>query len=405
MEQSLGTGALGNIGPTLYGLANGSNPTKIFHTIQTGNNSVPCSQGTSNCPSGGSIGYSTTGSPGYNLATGLGSLDVNMLVTNWAGAKPTGTGSTIGAVLSTTTVTTSTALCAINSANLALNVTVATGSPTSNSSGIPTSGAVPTGTVQVLVDNVAVGAPQALVNGIAAVSLSTSTISSGGHTISAVYSGDATFAGSKGTLLAADSTFASVDFVSATQKDFSITPCTGSVTVASGATSTGVVFTISPVNGFTGAVTMTAVNNNLGAFTPSFSVTPVNITSATGVTTSFIVKASQTTTAQLTQPRLTPSHHPSGTVPWYAAGSGATLACMLLLTLPRRRRWAGLLAVILSAAVLTAVGCGGNTSTTGGTPSTGTGTTTNAKSGTYTFTITAVSGTLVHSAQVTVTVP
>jgi hypothetical protein len=61
--------------------------------------------------------------------------------------------------------------------------------------------------------------------------------------------------------------------------------------------------------------------------------------------------------------------------------------------------------VVLSLVALTAVGCGGNTSTTGGTSSSGTGTTTNAKSGTYTFTITAVSGTLVHSAQVTVTVP
>ena len=40
VEQNLGTGPLGNIGPTLYGLANGSNPTKIFHTIQLGNNSV-----------------------------------------------------------------------------------------------------------------------------------------------------------------------------------------------------------------------------------------------------------------------------------------------------------------------------------------------------------------------------
>jgi hypothetical protein len=405
VEQKLGTGALGNIGPNLYGLAHDF--PNIFHDIITGNNAVACSQGTPNCPSGGAIGYNAA--TGYDLATGLGTLDVNMLVTNWANAKPTGTGSTIGAVLSTTTVTTSTAVCAVNSATLALNVTVATGSPTSNSSGIPTSGAVPTGTVQVLVDNVAVGTPQALVNGVAAISLSTATISSGGHTISAVYSGDANYAGSKGTLLAAavgtaQPTFASVDFVSATQKDFSITPCTASVTVAAGATSTGVVFTITPVNGFTGAVTMTAVNNNLGAFTPSFSVTPVNITSATGVTTSFIVKASQTTTARMTQPRLTPfQRHPSGKAPWYAAGSGATLACMLLLTLPRRRRWAGLLAVVLSLAALTAAGCGGNTSTTGG--STGGGsTTTNAQRGTYTFTITAVSGTLVHSSQVTVTV-
>src|SRR5207249_2666009 len=182
-------------------------------------------------------------------------------------------------------------------------------------------GTTPTGTIQFFVDNKPVGTPQALVGGTVTFPLSTATITSGGHTISAVYSGDANYAGSKGTLLAADSTFASVDFVSSTQKDFSITPCTGSVTVASGATSSVVVFTLTPVNGFTGAVTMTAVNNNLGSFTPSFSVTPVNITSTTGVTTSFIVKASQTTTAQFIQPGLVPFRHGSpGKAPWYAAG-------------------------------------------------------------------------------------
>jgi hypothetical protein len=396
VEQKLGTGALGNIGPTLYGLANGPTASSIFHDIITGNNSVVCTQGTPNCPSGGSIGYNAA--TGYDLATGLGSLDVNMLVTNWASATPTGTGSTIGAGLTTTAVTTTSQLCAVSSSTLPLTVTVA-GSIANTT---------PTGTIQFLVDNKAVGTPQPLVNGaVTAFGLSTATISSGGHTISAVYSGDGNYAGSKGTLLAADTTFASIDFVSATQKDFSITPCTGSLTVVSGATSTGVTFTLTPVNGFTGAITMTAVNNNLGAFTPSFSVTPVNITSATGVTTSFVVKASQTTTAQLIRPELGPfQNHPNSKTPWYAAGSGATLACVVLLIVPRRRRWAGLLVVVLSLAALTVVGCGGNTSTTGANTGGGTGsTTTNAQSGTYTFTITAVSGTLVHSAQVTVKVP
>jgi hypothetical protein len=396
VEQKLGTGALGNIGPTLYGLANGPTASSIFHDIISGNNSVACSQGTPNCPNGGSIGYSA--GTGYDLATGLGTLDVNMLVTNWASAKPTGTGSGIGAGISTTTVTTTSQLCAVSSSTLPLSVTVAGSSATT-----------PTGTIQFLVDNKPVGTPQALPSGSGTLTfgLSTATITSGGHTVSAVYSGDGNYAGSKGTLLAADSTFASVDFVSATQKDFSITPCTGSVTVASGATSTGVAFTITPVNGFTGSVTMTAVNNNLGAFTPSFSVTPVNITSTAGVAISFIVRASQTTTAQLVQPGLDPKQRSSGNTPWYVAGSGATLACMLLFTMPRRRRWTGLLAVALSLAALTAVGCGGNTSTSGGSTGGGgggTGTTTNAQRGTYTFTITAVSGTLVHSAQVTVAV-
>ena len=395
VEQKLGTGALGNIGPTLYGLA--KDFPNVFHDVITGNNSVVCSQGTPNCPSGGSIGYNA--GTGYDQATGLGTLDVNMLITNWASATPTGTGSTIGASITTTTVTTTSQLCAVSTSTLPLIVTVAG----------TIAGTTPTGTIQFLVDNKAVGTPQALPSGSGTLTfgLSTSTITSGGHTISAVYSGDGNYAGSKGTLLAADSTFASVDFVSSTQKDFSLTPCSGSVTVASGATSTGVTFTITPVNGFTGAVTMTAVNNNLGYFTPSFSVNPVNITSASGVKTSFIVKASQTTTAQLIQPGLAPFNpHSPGKTPWYAAGSGATLACMLLLTMPRRRRWTGLLAMVLSMGALTMAGCGGNTSTTGGSTGGGTGsTTTNAQSGTYTFTITAVSGTLVHSAQVTVNVP
>jgi subtilase family serine protease len=396
VEQHLGTGAQGNIGPILYGLAKGPTASTIFHDITTGNNSVVCSQGTPNCPNGGSIGYSA--GTGYDQASGLGSLDVNMLVTNWASATPTGTGSTIGAGITTTTLTTTSSLCGVNTSTISLTATV-TGTIT---------GTTPTGTIQFFVDNQPVGTAQTLPSGTATLTfaLSTATISSGGHTLSAVYSGDGNYAGSKGTLLASDGSFASVDFVSTTQKDFSITPCTGSVTVASGATSTGVVFTITPLNGFTGAVTMTAVNNNLGAFTPSFSVTPVNITSTTGVTTSFIVKASQTT-SQLIQPGLAPFHQrPSSKTPWYAAGSGATLACVLLLTFPRRRRWGALLAVLISVAALTAVGCGGNTSTTGGSGSGGTTpTTTNAARGTYTFTITAVSGSLVHSSQVIVTVP
>ncbi len=398
VEQNLGTGPLGNIGPVLYGLANGPNSASIFNTTQAGNNSIPCSQGTPDCPHGGSIGYSSTGSPGYTQATGLGSLNVSNLIADWAGATPTGTGSTIGAGLSITTLTTSSQLCAINTSTLSLTATV----------GGSIAGTTPTGTVQFLIDNNPVGTPQPLVSGAVTFALSTSAIASGGHNVSAVYSGDTNYAGSKGTLLATDGTLASVDFVSTTQKDFSLTPCVGTATVNPGATSSGIVFTITPVNGFTGSVTMTAVNNNLGAFTPSFSVSPVSITSATGVTTSFIVKASQTTTAQLTKPALTPLQgSPSGKAPWYVAGSGATLACMLLLIVPRRRRWASLLVVVLSIAALTVAGCGGNTSTTGGGGGGGGGgpTTTNARPGTYTFTITAVSGTIVHSTQVSITVP
>ena len=69
---------LGNINPQLYRLAQAA-PT-AFHDIAGGNNSVPCEQGTKDCLTG-SIGFNAA--PGYDQATGLGSLDANIFVTSW----------------------------------------------------------------------------------------------------------------------------------------------------------------------------------------------------------------------------------------------------------------------------------------------------------------------------------
>jgi subtilase family serine protease len=428
VEQKLGnTTGLGNVGPTLYGFLNGPTYSSVFHDITSGNNAVPCTQGTANCSSGGSAGYNA--GTGYDQASGIGSIDVNQLVNGWSSVTQTGTGSTIGAGITTTSLTTSSQLCGLSSANtLSLSVTV-TGS---------IAGTVPTGSVQFFVDNVAVGGSSTPLSssGTATYPLALAALASGGHNISAVYSGDGNYAGSKGTLLAPASlsqvtvttsgsfplypngALASVDVVSGTKPDFSITnssaatPCSGAATVQPGATASGITFTITPFNGFTGTVNLTATNQDGMAATTSFSVSPVTITTSAGVTTSFVVQASQATTAKAVRPRLAPSNrYPSGREPWYAAGSGATLACLLLLTLPRRRRWGALLAVVLSVAALTVVGCGGSTSTTGsgGTGGGGGGGTTpvtNAVPGTYTFTITATTSTgLVHSIQAAYTVP
>jgi subtilase family serine protease len=70
---------LGNINANLYALAQAV--PGIFHDITTGNNIVPCQNGTMNC-STGSFGY--TAGPGYDQVTGLGSIDAYNLVTNWA---------------------------------------------------------------------------------------------------------------------------------------------------------------------------------------------------------------------------------------------------------------------------------------------------------------------------------
>ena len=71
----------GNVNPVLYGLAAGA--STAFHDITTGDNMVPCTQGTKDCPAGGMIGYSA--GPGYDLTTGLGSIDVGALAAAWNG--------------------------------------------------------------------------------------------------------------------------------------------------------------------------------------------------------------------------------------------------------------------------------------------------------------------------------
>jgi len=72
---------LGNVNPFLYALA-ASSPN-AFHDITTGDNMVPCTQGTKDCPASGMIGYSA--GPGYDLTTGLGSIDVGALAAAWNG--------------------------------------------------------------------------------------------------------------------------------------------------------------------------------------------------------------------------------------------------------------------------------------------------------------------------------
>jgi subtilase family serine protease len=62
---------LGNVNQMLYGLAQTS--PGAFHDITSGDNIVPCVVGTPDCTTG-SIGYAA--GPGFDLATGLGSVDL-----------------------------------------------------------------------------------------------------------------------------------------------------------------------------------------------------------------------------------------------------------------------------------------------------------------------------------------
>jgi hypothetical protein len=69
---------LGNINPQLYRLAQIA--PAVFHDTIAGDNIVPCTQASPDCLSG-TFGYKAA--PGYDMATGLGSVDTNALLTQW----------------------------------------------------------------------------------------------------------------------------------------------------------------------------------------------------------------------------------------------------------------------------------------------------------------------------------
>ncbi len=301
-------GRLGNANPQIYGLANSTFYNNVFHDVTSGNNNSPCVQGSPNCPNGGSIGYAA--STGYDLSTGWGSIDAFNLVNKWGLVPATGTGNSTGSNLTSTVLTTSAPTCGISGGSLALSIAVA-----ASAANAP----APTGTVQILVDNAAVGAPVALANGTGTYTLNTAALSSGGHTVSAVYLGDSNFSGSKGSL--------STDVVSSTLPDFSITPCTATASAASGGTAQGITFTATPFNGFTGPITFTALANVTLGGSYTFSVSPVVISGTSSGTTVLTLNAFQNNSTSTTNGliKLGSNTHPSGLSGkrfLYGAGSG-----------------------------------------------------------------------------------
>lgn len=413
VEQKIGA-RIGNANPYIYGLAALSG-NSVYHDITSGNNNSQCVPGTPNCTSTATEGY--TAAANYDLATGWGSVNVANMANSWTSATPTGVGAPSLVSSYTYVTTTNTASCGVQG-TLVLSVNVFNGTSNTFASTITTpvsTGVVPTGTVQFTVDGVAFGTPQTLTNGsLTSYSLNVGSLT-GLHTIGAIYQGDSVYAGSAGqlgtgTLNATTGDYVNVtpiDFVSSTQKDFSITPCTAATSALPGGSGTTILVTVTPFNGFTGTVTLSAGAissvSNSAAIGYSFSVSPVTVSSATAVPTSLTLYAYQNSSNESTQPVVISAlHNPMKGLPWYVPASGSTLACVFLLMLPKRRRWAGLLALVLSVAAISATGCSNSVSAGGG--SSTNPTIVAAPAGTYIVTVTATSGSLVHTQNITFTV-
>ena len=172
-----------------------------------------------------------------------------------------------------------------------------------------------------------------------------------------------------------------------------------SVSLAPGATTGNTsTITISPTGGFAGAVSLAAqiVSAPAGAKNlPALSfgqTSPVALDSSTASAVLTIsTTAGSTTTASSARREPGPGESVRGRTNWLASGSTA-LACILLIGVPRRRRWRALFAMVALFFVLAGgmIACSGSLAATG----TGSGAAQSAGTtpGIYTITVTGTSG-------------
>jgi len=175
-------GPQGNANYVLYPLA-ASSSASAFHDVTAGSTSVACVAASFQDCSNQGTGYGIiadvngaiwSASPGYDLATGLGSVDVNNLVTKW---------STIQFHSTTTTIVSVTPSSPSHGESVTFNITVTSPSGT------------PTGDVALMVNpsGHAYGADAfTLVNG--SITANTTKLPGGTYTIVAHFAGDGTFA-------------------------------------------------------------------------------------------------------------------------------------------------------------------------------------------------------------------
>jgi subtilase family serine protease len=341
-KQGYVTGS-GLANPNLYELAsNSATYASAFHDITTGDNA--CDSGPPYCQ--GMPGFAAN--PGYDQATGLGTVDLAHLATAW----PI---STAPAILATiTTVTVSSKTPALNASDIC---TIAVKSVTGTT--------IPTGTVTVAVDASA-PIPGNALNASGGFTYATSFATEGTHEVLVSYSGDAAHAPSTGS--------AAIQVPTATSgtQSFSLNATNGTVNPGSSGTST---ITVTPANGYIGTVNLSfSIGNNVALQNLCFEFTDgtsgtgnVTIAGARSVKTQlkFIDMASDCITSQSQAGRLArPAQIPRNPrQPSNAAALASLLFVGFLARKARRlRALAAMLLVVCTGLVVATLieGCGGN---------------------------------------------
>ncbi|MFZ0197979.1 MAG: protease pro-enzyme activation domain-containing protein [Candidatus Sulfotelmatobacter sp.] len=294
LNEYLGTSGLGGINSTLYSLA--ANTPSAFHDVTTGNNIVPCTSGTTGCPTTGTPEYGFSAGVGYDQVTGLGSVDANALAVAWKATLDPDFQLSAGALspipVSAGQSTTTTLTIAPVSGSSAMTVNFAP----SNCTGLPTGASCSFNPTSVYFDGTSAPPVTLTISTLANTPLGTETV-----TITPTNSPSTTATVSL-TVTATNQTFA-----------IAVSNNTATFSVAAGATAS-VPITVTGTNGFiltsppnttALAITYTCLQSSIPSeVTPVFSPGEGNSISNTSLTLSLYTTAP---TSQL-RPLLGPSN-------------------------------------------------------------------------------------------------
>ncbi len=327
-----------------------------FNDIDSSTIAVPCGANSPNCTvnkAGDLLGITSgyAAGAGFDLATGLGSLNVANVVTGWT--------SLTGTARATVTVTPAVSTFL---ASVPLTVTgTVTGSPVAA-----------TGTV-TLTGGGYISAPTAVsASGTYSFVIPANSLRGGSDMLTVTYSGNPTYA----LTTAMATVTVKIPTYTVTSPIVS-TPV--AVTRGSSATAT---LTVSATDGYAGTVTLSCslTGSPTGATeVPTCSAANATVTLSSGTTsgTATVTVSTTAATASMAKPKI------GG---WSEAGGGAVLALLMFFGIPARRRsWRAMLGVMALIALLGSLSaCGGGGGGTGGGSTKTPGTT----PGTYTFTVT-----------------
>ena len=425
VSQSLGGVRLGQADNVIYNLA-ANHYSTVFHDTTVGNISVPCDSATSTgCGSNGFLtGYNT--GTGYDLATGLGSLNVSALASAWLSASFTATSTSFTVATPTSTL----GNCSYQhlprhgalTFNIAVSPSAATGDVSlTNTSGVPNSAASSCRCLhacQVGSRSLRTTTPIATINDLPGGTYyhlcllrgrrdpRSQHLRAGDYAVTVGAESSTTGlsigiqdASSGATLSGSTMGYGYYAYANA-QPYGNASPTVNGSIVPDGVPTGSVVLTYSGAaqtvalnsigvaeyplyNQAPGTYTFQAAYSGDVSFLPSSSPT-VPLTILKGTTT---LTLSTATASSAARPAFKAGRGPQKVSSNFATGGGVALGCLLLLAIPARRRsWRSMLSLLvlivggLGLAGGGPIGCGGSSSTTTTTPV--------SPTGTYTVTVT-----------------